>query len=399
MKKMTIPNRAIIIILDGVGIGEMPDAARFHDQGSHTLGNLAKAVGGLHLPNLENLGLGNIEPIVGLAPQASPQANYGKMQEKSPGKDSTSGHWEIAGHILDYDFPTYPNGFPAEVLDPFREKIGHEILGNKPASGTEIIKELGEEHLRTGSPIVYTSADSVFQIAAHEELIPLPELYEMCEIARKILTGKHAVSRVIARPFIGDDASSFNRTRARRDFSLQPPDTLLQNCFQEAQLPTIGIGKIDDLYAGVGLDIKLHSKSNKEGVDVLLQQIKKLEKGLILINLVDFDMLWGHRNNPTGFYQELQAFDQKLPEILDLLLEGDILMITADHGNDPTTPSTDHSREYVPLLVYGSALHHGIDLGIRQTFADVGQTLVDAFALSSCKLKGNSFWPLISGND
>ncbi|MCK5452980.1 MAG: phosphopentomutase, partial [Calditrichia bacterium] len=314
-------------------------------------------------------------------------------------KDSTTGHWEIAGHILDYAFPSYPNGFPAEVLEPFKKKIGRGILGNKPASGTEIIKELGEEHVSTGNPIVYTSADSVFQIAAHEEVIPLPELYEICKIARKILTGKHAVSRVIARPFVGNQAANFTRTRARRDFSLRPPDSLLQNCFQAAQLPTIGIGKIDDLYAGVGLDTKLHSKSNKEGVDLLLQQIKKLEKGLILINLVDFDMLWGHRNNPTGFYQELQNFDQKLPEILDLLREGDILIITADHGNDPTTPSTDHSREYVPLLVQGPGLTKGVDLGIRETFADVGKTLADAFALSKCKLKGNSFWPLIYGND
>ena len=396
---MTIPNKAIIIILDGVGIGEMPDAAHFHDQGSHTLGNLAIAVGGLKLPNLEKLGLGNIEPLKGLQPQASPLANYGKLKEQSPGKDSTTGHWEIAGHILDYAFPSYPNGFPAEVLEPFKKKIGRGILGNKPASGTEIIKELGEEHVSTGNPIVYTSADSVFQIAAHEEVIPLPELYEICKIARKILTGKHAVSRVIARPFVGNQAANFTRTRARRDFSLRPPDSLLQNCFQAAQLPTIGIGKIDDLYAGVGLDTKLHSKSNKEGVDLLLQQIKKLEKGLILINLVDFDMLWGHRNNPTGFYQELQNFDQKLPEILDLLREGDILIITADHGNDPTTPSTDHSREYVPLLVQGPGLTKGVDLGIRETFADVGKTLADAFALSKCKLKGNSFWPLIYGND
>jgi phosphopentomutase len=399
MTNMTIPNRAIIIILDGVGIGEMPDAAQFHDQGSHTLGNLAKAVGGLSLPNLEKLGMGNIDPILGLKPQVLPQANYGKMKEQSPGKDSTTGHWEIAGYILDFAFPSYPNGFPEAVLNPFKKQIGREILGNKPASGTEIIKEMGEEHLRTGSPIVYTSADSVFQIAAHEEVIPLPELYKMCEIARKILTGKHAVSRVIARPFIGDDATSFNRTRARRDFSLRPPETLLQNCFQAAQLTTVGIGKIDDLYAGVGLDRKIHSKSNQEGIDLLLEQIKKLEKGLILINLVDFDMLWGHRNNPTGFYQELQNFDQKLPEILNLLRKGDILIITADHGNDPTTPSTDHSREYVPLLAFGPNLTKGVDLGIRDTFADVGKTLADAFALSKCRLKGNSFWPLISGTD
>jgi phosphopentomutase len=396
---MTIAKRAIIIILDGVGIGEMPDATRFNDQGSHTLGNLAAAVGGLQLPNLEKLGLANIEPLLGMQSQAGPLANYGKMKEQSPGKDSTSGHWEIAGHILDFNFPTYPEGFPDEVLDPFKRQIARDILGNKPASGTEIIKELGEEHVRTGKPIVYTSADSVFQIAAHEEVIPLPELYQMCGIAREILSGKHAVSRVIARPFIGGDAASFIRTRARRDFSLKPPEILLQNCFQAADLPTIGIGKIDDLYAGVGLDTKIHSKSNKEGIEVLQEQIKKLEKGLILINLVDFDMLWGHRNNPTGFYQELQNFDQKLPQILDLLREGDILIITADHGNDPTTPSTDHSREYVPLLVYGPGLKKGTNLGVRDTFADLGKSVADAFKLSQCNLKGKSFWPQISGND
>ena len=249
---MNLPNKAIIIVLDGVGIGEMPDAALFQDTGSHTLGNLAKAVGGLHLPHLEKLGLGNVELIKGLLPQKIPQANYGKMKEQSPGKDSTTGHWEIAGYILDFAFPTYPDGFPEEVLKAFKKKTGRDVLGNKPASGTEIIKELGEEHVRTGHPIIYTSADSVFQIAAHEEVIPLPELYKICEIARQILMGKHAVSRVIARPFVGENSKNFVRTRSRRDFSLKPQKTLLQNCFQRAQLPTVGIGKIDDLYAGVG---------------------------------------------------------------------------------------------------------------------------------------------------
>ncbi|UCF63956.1 MAG: phosphopentomutase [bacterium] len=389
-------NRSIIIILDGVGIGELPDAALFQDTGSHTLGNLARAVGGLHLPRLEKLGLGNIDSIMGLKPQKSPQANYGKMREQSPGKDSTSGHWEIAGHVLDFAFPTYPEGFPPEVLEPFKKRIQRDILGNIPASGTEIIKELGEEHVRTGKPIIYTSADSVFQIAAHEEVIPLPDLYEMCQIARDILTGEHAVSRVIARPFIGKNSQDFTRTRARRDFSLKPSGKLLQNCFQEARLPTVGIGKIDDLYAGVGLDHKLHSKSNREGIDILLQQIKMLEKGLIMINLVDFDMLWGHRNNPAGFYQELQEFDRRLESILHLLQPGDLLFITADHGNDPTTPSTDHSREYVPLLVYGPNLARGINLGIRETFADLGATVAEAFGLSECHLKGCSFWPEVA---
>lgn len=389
---MTRPKRAIIIILDGVGIGELPDAGKFGDESSHTLGNLARAVGGLNLPHLEKLGLGNIEPLHGVQPQNSPLANYGKMGEKSPGKDSTSGHWELAGYELDFAFPTYPHGFPAEVLDPFKKQIGRGVLGNKTASGTEIIKELGVEHIRTGYPIIYTSADSVFQIAAHEEIIPLDELYRLCEVARKILSGKHAVSRVIARPFVGDAPENFVRTRARRDFSLRPTHKLLQNCFQENSLPTVGIGKIDDLYAGVGLDHKIHSRSNDEGMNALIKQIKVLEKGLILINLVDFDMLWGHRNNPAGFYQELRNFDQRLLEVLDLLKPGDLLVITADHGNDPTTPSTDHSREYVPLLLYGSSIKKGINLGIRKSFADLGRTIADAFGFDSCGLSGHSFW-------
>jgi phosphopentomutase len=389
-------NRAIIVILDGVGIGELPDAKEFGDQGSNTLGNLAEAVGGLRLPNFEKLGMGNISPIKGVQPSGNPVANYGKMAEQSPGKDSTSGHWEIAGCILDFAFPTYPNGFPEEILAPFRQKIGREVLGNKPASGTEIIKELGVDHLRTGAPIVYTSADSVFQIAAHEEILPVNDLYEMCEIARKLLKGKHAVSRVIARPFVGKHPDDFQRTRNRRDFSLKPPDRLLQNCIQEAALPTVGIGKIDDLYAGVGLDVKIHSKCNKEGMDILLDQIKLLEKGLIMINLVDFDMLWGHRNNPEGFYNELQQFDDRIPEFLSFLKPGDVFVITADHGNDPTTPSTDHSREYVPILIYGPDIKKGQNIGIRESFADLGKTIAEAFRLPKCQIAGKSFWNLIS---
>lgn len=393
---MIQPKRAIIIILDGVGIGELPDAGRFGDEGSHTLGNLARAVDGLKLPHLERLGLGNIELLHGMQPQNHPLANYGKMAEKSPGKDSTSGHWELAGYELNFAFPTYPQGFPAEVLDPFKMQIGRGVLGNKTASGTEIIKALGVEHIRTGYPIVYTSADSVFQIAAHEEIIPLDELYRECEIARKILSGKHAVSRVIARPFVGDSPENFVRTRSRRDFSLIPSHKLLQNCFQENSVPTVGIGKIDDLYAGVGLDRKIHSKSNDEGMNALIEQIKVLEKGLILINLIDFDMLWGHRNNPAGFYRELQNFDERLLEVLDLLKPGDLLVISADHGNDPTTPSTDHSREYVPLLFYGPSIRKGINLGIRNSFADLGRTVAEAFGFDSCGLAGSSFWKLLT---
>ncbi len=388
-------NRAIIVVLDGVGIGELPDASKYGDEGSHTLGNLAKAVGGFRLPNLEKLGLGNITPLMGMKAPAQPQACFGKMAEKSPGKDSTTGHWEMAGCILDFDFPTYPHGFPPEVLDPFRKQTGRDILGNKPASGTEIIKELGMEHLKTGSPIVYTSADSVFQIAAHEEIIPLAELYEMCRIARKILSGKNAVSRVIARPFKGDSPETFERTRARRDFSLKPPCTLLQNCVQDSGLQTVGIGKIDDLYAGAGLDVKIHTKSNEEGMLELIHQLQTVRSGLIMVNLVDFDMLWGHRNNVKGFYGELHHFDDRLEEFLNQLRDDDLFIITADHGNDPTTPSTDHAREYVPILIYGRGIKQGINVGIRQTFADLGHTVADALGVDASPLMGDSFWDLI----
>ncbi len=389
---MTEIRRTILIVLDGVGIGELPDAANFGDQGSNTLGNLAEAVGGMKLPNLEKLGLGNLVPLRGVKTQKNPLASYCRMMEKSPGKDSTTGHWEIAGLILDFVFPTYPNGFPPEVLEPFKKKISRNILGNKPASGTEIIKELGMEHLRTGNPIVYTSADSVFQIAANESVIPEAELYQMCEIARNILTGKHAVSRVIARPFIGDSPENFIRTRGRRDFSLKPTGKLIQNCAQENGVPTIGIGKIDDLYAGEGWDIKPHTKSNADGMEVLQKQMERVKDGLIMINLVDFDMLWGHRNNPQGFYEELQKFDNRIPHFLKLIQPGDLFIITADHGNDPTTPSTDHSREYVPVLLYGPEIKMGINLGTRNSFADLGKTVSEAFQLKNCNLHGTSFW-------
>jgi phosphopentomutase len=389
--------RAIVIVLDGVGIGELPDADRFGDTGSDTLGNLAQAVGGLSLPNLEKMGLANIKPLHGMKSQNRPLANFGKMAQKAPGKDSTSGHWELAGLLPESVFPTYSNGFPPEVLKAFRETTGLAVIGNRTASGTEIIKELGMEHLRTGKPIVYTSADSVFQIAAHVDVIPLEKLYDICITARKILSGKHAVSRVIARPFTGDAPENFKRTTDRKDFSLKPAGVMIQNCCQVAGIPTVAIGKIDDLYAGVGWDIKLHSKGNEEGLNFLFQQIKMLEKGLIMINLVDFDMLWGHRNNPTGYYRELQKFDTRLQQILEMLLPGDLFMITADHGNDPTTPSTDHSREYVPLLVYGPGLKQSVNLGIRETFADAGSTVAEAFGLADCSLFGDSFWKNISG--
>ncbi len=388
-------HKAVIIILDGVGIGELPDADKFGDSGSNTLGNLAEKVGGFSLPNLQKMGLGNIAPLKGMEPEENPIANYGKMAEKSPGKDSTTGHWEIGGLHLDFDFPYYPDGFPEHILQEFSKRTGRGVLGNKAASGTEIIKELGEQHMKTGDLIVYTSADSVFQIAAHEEIVPVEELYKICETAREILTGKDAVARVIARPFIGTDASNFTRTRGRRDYSLKPSGKTMLTLLQEAGIKTVGIGKIDDLYAGEGLDIKIHTKSNAEGIKVTIDEIKKLKSGLVMTNLVDFDMLWGHRNNPEGFYNELKAFDAALPEILSLIDEQTVLFITADHGNDPTTPSTDHSREHVPLLVYGPGLKSGVDLGVRETFSDLGKTVTDIFG-TELTPSGKSFLPEIT---
>ncbi|MEJ2544892.1 MAG: phosphopentomutase [Calditrichaceae bacterium] len=387
--------RAIVIIIDGVGIGEMPDASNYGDQGSHTLANLASAVGGLHLPNLEKMGLGKITSINGLNSSLKALANFGKMAEMSKGKDSTTGHWELAGLIVDRPFPTYPHGFPPEVINEFEKKINRGVLGNKPASGTEIIKELGEEHIKTGKPIVYTSADSVFQIAAHEEVIPLKELYNMCEIAREILTGKHAVARVIARPFIGNRANDFKRTKYRKDFSLKPFGRIMHQIFQDYNITTVAIGKINDLYALTGIDKSTYTKTNEEGMDALLKELDETESGFIMANLVDFDMLWGHRNDPAGFYEGLQKFDQWLPAFMNKLSGDDLLIITADHGNDPTTPSTDHSREYVPILVYSLGLKSDQNIGMRDTFADLQATLAEYFKVPSTG-KGKSFLNLLN---
>jgi len=365
-----------LIILDSCGIGELPDAKLYQDEGSNTIANTAKAVGGLKLPNLEKLGLGNIDTIPGVNPNNSSLANFGKMAELSVGKDSTSGHWEIMGLILKKPFPVYPHGFPPEVIEKFEKTIGRSILGNKPASGTEIIKELGEEHLRSGKPIVYTSADSVFQITAHEEIIPVDVLYKMCMISRKILVAEHGVARVIARPFVGKPGS-FKRTERRKDFSLAPPSETVLDILKRNDIPVIGIGKIEDLFAGKGLSQSIHTKNNSEGMDKLVEAMKRFKVGLIFINLIDFDMLWGHRNNPSAFAAGLEEFDRRLPEVLDLLEIDDILIITADHGCDPTTPSTDHSREFVPLLVYGRSIRDNINLGIRESFSDVGATIAE----------------------
>ena len=370
--------RVILIILDACGIGELPDAKLYQDEGSNTIVNTAKAVGGLKLPKLEKLGLGNIDTIPGVNRNASSLANFGKMAELSVGKDSTSGHWEIMGLILKEPFPVYPHGFPPEIIGKFEKAIGKKILGNKPASGTEIIGELGEEHIRSGKPIVYTSADSVFQIAAHEEIIPVEELHKMCKIARKMLAGEHGVSRVIARPFVGKPGS-FERTERRKDFSLAPPSETILDILKRNGIPVLGMGKIEDLFAGKGLTQCIHTKNNSDGMDKLVEATRLFKTGLIFINLIDFDMLWGHRNNPPGFAAGLEEFDRRLPEMTELLEKEDILIITADHGCDPTTPSTDHSREYVPLLVYGRSIASNINLGIRESFSDVSATIAEIF--------------------
>jgi phosphopentomutase len=379
---MTV-NRFIVIVLDSVGIGEAPDAAAFGDVGSHTLGNIARVVGGLNLPHLEAMGLGNIAIIQGVIPQAKPTATYGKLTEVSPGKDTTTGHWELMGVQLKQPFPLYPNGFPPEIMDRFEAEIGRGWLGNYPASGTAIIDQLGEEHLRTGKVIVYTSGDSVFQIAAHEEVVPLEELYRICRIAREILRGEHEVSRVIARPFVGSPGR-FTRTPNRHDFSVLPPEPTLLDSLKEAGLMVYAIGKIEDIFAGQGITEAVHTQDNMDGVDQTLEAIRSRRKpGLIFTNLVDFDAKFGHRNNPEGYAEALEAFDRRVPELLDALAEEDVLVITADHGNDPTTPSTDHSREYTPILIGGASIQAGVNIGVRSTFADLAATIAEVLGVKA----------------
>jgi len=371
--------RVIVLVLDSAGIGELPDAPMYGDEGSSTIPHTAEAVGGLRLPTLQRLGLGNIVPIRGVPAVLSPLAAYGKMAEVSPGKDTTTGHWELMGVILDRPFPTYPHGFPQEIIAAFEQAIGRRVLGNKPASGTEIIKELGEEHLRTGSPIVYTSADSVFQIAAHEEVIPVEELYEMCQIARRLLVGEHAVSRVIARPFVGRPPD-FVRTDRRRDFSLEPPAQTVLDVACDAGTEVVGIGKIEDIFAGRGITRAVHTHDDMDGLDRLREAMGEVREGLIFANVVDLDTKYGHRNDPKGYAEQLERIDGRLQEILEAVGEGDLFLLTADHGNDPTTPSTDHSREYVPVLAYGPGVRPVL-LGVRKTFADVGATVAEALGL------------------
>ncbi|HHV08173.1 MAG TPA: phosphopentomutase [Firmicutes bacterium] len=369
----------IVLVIDSVGIGALPDAAFYGDEGSNTLVNVSKAADGLALPTLEYLGLGKIVSVKGVADVSEPAAAYGRMAEAGPGKDTTTGHWELMGLVLDIPFPVYPHGFPRSIISAFEARIGRRTLGNKPASGTAIIAELGAQHLVTGYPIIYTSGDSVFQIAAHEEVISLEELYDMCTEARTLLTGPHAVGRVIARPFVGKPGS-FRRTANRRDFSLPPPAPTILDVALKSGKSVLGIGKIGDIFAGRGLSDVWHSSNNQEGMALTNEAVMSAKWDLVFTNLVDFDMLYGHRNDPLGYAQALEQFDRDLSRLLPNLKPEDVLIITADHGCDPTTPSTDHSREYVPLLVYG----HRITpqrLGTRRTFADVGATVAEMLDL------------------
>jgi phosphopentomutase len=370
--------RAFLIILDGVGIGALPDAADYGDQGSHTLRHVAEAVGGLRVPTLERLGLGRIEPLAGVRAVADPRAAYGRMAERSKGKDSTTGHWELAGIVSERPFPTYPRGFPPEVLERFSEAAGRGWLGNVAASGTDIIARLGEEHQRTGKLIVYTSADSVFQIAAHEETVPLEELYRICRVARGLLAGEHAVARVIARPFAGAPGA-YRRTGNRRDFSLPPPDGTLLDRLTARGSRVLTVGKVDELFAGRGVTEGFHTRDNGEGEAILRDMVRTSGEGLVFANLVDFDQQYGHRNDPAGFGRALEQFDGVAAELIAHLRGDEMCIITADHGNDPTTPGTDHSREFVPLLVAGPRVREGVALGTRETFADVAATLASLF--------------------
>lgn len=374
--------RALVIVLDGVGAGEAPDAAEYGDVGSNTIGNLARAAGGLNLPNLGALGFGCITEIAGVPAPAAPRGAFGRMREVNPGKDSVSGHWEIGGVHLARPFPTYPDGFPAAVIAAFEAAIGTRTIGNVVASGTEIIQRLGAEHVRTGFPIVYTSADSVFQIAAHEEVVPLERLYELCRIARAQLTGEHGVGRVIARPFLGQ-ADNFQRTGNRRDFSIEPTAPTILDRLKAAGWPVVAIGKIVDLFAGRGMTEQRLTHNNGEGMAAITAALDATERGFLMANLVDFDMLWGHRNDVPGFQRGLELFDAWLPEVLRRLRDDDLLIITADHGNDPTTASTDHAREFVPILMAGPRVRGGVDVGTRLTFADLAATLATHFGLEA----------------
>jgi phosphopentomutase len=381
--------RVIWMVLDSVGIGEMPDADKYGDVGSDTLGNIARQRS-LHLPNFCNLGLANIKPLTGLAPAAEPAGAYGKCALASPGKDTTTGHWEMVGIHLEKPFPLFPHGFPPEVMGEFERRIGRHAIGNKAASGTEIIKELGEEHIRTGSPIVYTSADSVFQVAAHEEVIPLFELYRICETAREILRGPYEVGRVIARPFIGEPGG-FTRTPNRHDYAVPPPKGMLLDQLAARDIDVYSIGKIFDVFLGRGIREYVKTKSNTDGLTKTLEAMEEVDRGMIFVNLVDFDQQYGHRNDVEGYARALEEVDRWLPSFNAKFRPDDLAIFTADHGCDPTTPSTDHSREYVPLLAYGPSVKHGVNLGTRASLSDIGQTVAENF--DARIVVGESFLP------
>ncbi len=387
--------RIFWIVLDSVGIGELPDAADYDDVGRSTLGHIAESRA-LQIPNLVRLGLANIAPLKHQTPAAAPLGAYGKSATHSPGKDTTTGHWEMAGVWLGQAFPVYKNGFPPELIQEFERQIGRKTIGNKPASGTEIIKELGEEHVRTGKPIVYTSGDSVFQIAAHEDIVPIAELYRMCEIARKLLVGPHRVGRVIARPFTGTPGN-FVRTTRRHDYAVDPPKPMLMDVLAERKVRVFGIGKIHDIYNGRGVEEYVTTKGNADGMEKLTAAVGDRKSGLVFANLVDFDMLYGHRKDVEGFAKSLEEFDRMLGDFLPLLSLSDLLMITADHGCDPDPrwPTTDHSREYVPILAYSAATGAGVNLGVRDTLADMGQTIAENFGTAIPH--GTSFLREISG--
>lgn len=387
--------RVVLLVMDSVGCGALPDAADYGDEGSNTLLHIAEAVGGLELPALQSLGLGNILELPGMPAAARPAAAFGRCAEVSRGKDTATGHWEIAGLEVTKPFPRFPDGFPEEILAPFRERTGREVLGNKPASGTVIIDELGAEHMRTGALIVYTSADSVFQIAAHEEVVPLEELYRACEIAREILD-PYQVGRVIARPFVGPGPGEFTRTYNRHDYSIPPPAPTVLDAIAASGQPVVGIGKIRDIYAGQGVTEYLPTKGNRDGIETTLDSMQRFDDGLLFNNLVDFDSKYGHRRNPSGYYGCLKEFDELLGEVLRRVRPTDLLMLTADHGNDPTWTGTDHTREYVPLLAYGPTGAAGVDLGTRATFADMGATIAEALGVEAPAL-GTSFLAEISG--
>jgi phosphopentomutase len=386
---MTELKRAVLIVLDGVGAGANPDASAYGDEGASSLEHCAQAIGGLALPQLGKIGLGNITPIVGTPPTDHALGAYGRMVEAAAGKDSTTGHWEMTGVVLQKPLPTYPHGFPADLVNEFEQAIGRQVIGNKAASGTEIIKELGAEHVRTGKPILYTSADSVFQVAAHQDIISLEELYHICEIARSLLTGDHAVGRVIARPFIGTPGN-FKRTEHRRDFSLAPLGTTLLDLLKSNGKEVIGLGKIEDLFAGRGLTQRDHTETNRDGMAATLSWLERDFTGLLFVNLVEFDMLWGHRRDSEGYAQALRDVDDWFAQVQQAMRPGDAIFFTADHGVDPTYRGTDHTREQVPLLAYGEPVRAGINLGVRATFADLGQTLAQAFGVGDLAA-GTSF--------